>query len=53
MTWKINDPIWGSITFSEEVSDYIKSVIDTKEAQRLRYTSQPGLAQLVYPTATH
>jgi HD superfamily phosphohydrolase len=51
--WKVNDPIWGSISFHESVEDSVKAVIATKFFQRLRYTTQLGLAQLVYPSANH
>jgi HD superfamily phosphohydrolase len=53
VTWEINDPVWGSITFDPSIEEAVKKVINSELFQRLRYTSQLGLAQLVYPSATH
>ncbi len=51
--WNVNDPIWGSISFHPRVENAVKDVIRTEFFQRLRYTTQLGLAQLVYPSANH
>lgn len=51
--WKVNDPVWGSISFHPSVESAVKEVISTEFFQRLRYTTHLGLAQLVYPSANH
>lgn len=51
--WKVNDPVWGSISFHASVETAVKDVISTEFFQRLRYTTHLGLAQLVYPSANH
>ena len=45
----VRDPVWGDI----ELPDWTRSLLDTREMQRLRRVRQLGLAYLVYPGAQH
>lgn len=45
-----NDPIYGFITFSDDI---LYDIIDHPNFQRLRRISQLGLTNYVYPGATH
>ena len=45
----VRDPVWGDI----ELPDWTRSLLDTREMQRLRRIRQLGLAYLVYPGAQH
>lgn len=49
----INDPIHGIMGFSKQEKDLIKPIIDSAAFQRLRHIKQLGMADLVYPGATH
>jgi len=51
--WNITDPVWGTISFSSEIEQDVKRIIESDLFQRLRYSSHLGLAQMVYPGATH
>lgn len=46
---QINDPVWGTI----ELYPWEVALIDTGLLQRLRGVRQLGLAQLVFPSASH
>jgi uncharacterized protein len=46
----INDPVYGFLRFPEKE---LFQIIDHPWFQRLRHVKQMGLAQLVYPGATH
>ena len=53
-TQRIRDPLHDLIEFSETGRDqFLWSLIDTKEFQRLRRIKQLGFSELVYPGATH
>ncbi len=45
----VRDPVWGDIL----LPDSVRSLLDTREMQRLRRVRQLGLAYLVYPGAQH
>lgn len=45
----VRDPVWGDIL----LPDFMRSLLDTREMQRLRRVRQLGLAYLVYPGAQH
>lgn len=52
--WNVNDPIYGKMYWKKnDVVKKIQYILSTKCFQRLRHLSQLGLAQLVYPSATH
>ncbi len=51
--FRINDPIHGMICFSGIEGRVIKSLVDTREFQRLRRIKQLGCVDLVFPGATH
>jgi HD superfamily phosphohydrolase len=51
--WNIQDPVWGTIEFSGTTESLVKEVFQSKAFQLLRYKSQLGLAQLVFPSANH
>ncbi|MFI4984346.1 MAG: HD domain-containing protein [Rickettsiales bacterium] len=49
----INDAIHGVMALPSEHKEVLKKIIDSPNFQRLRHIKQLGLAELVYPTATH
>jgi uncharacterized protein len=49
----IHDPIHGLICFDEKNSENIKSIIESPLFRRLRNIRQLGLAEFVFPSATH
>lgn len=50
--YTINDPIHGLINLDDEDS-FILPFVDHPHLQRLRYIKQMGLADMVFPAATH
>ena len=51
---RLLDPVHGFIAFrANEVDDLARRLIDTREFQRLRNIGQLGLADTVFPGATH
>ncbi|MGB8330766.1 MAG: HD domain-containing protein [Polyangiales bacterium] len=49
----LRDPVHGLIAFEGMAERVIRSLIDTREVQRLRRVRQLGLASLVFPGAEH
>ena len=49
----LRDPIHGLIAFDGMAERVIRSLVDTREVQRLRRVRQLGLASLVFPGAEH
>ncbi|MGB5194011.1 MAG: HD domain-containing protein [Polyangiales bacterium] len=49
----LRDPIHGLIAFDGMAERVIRSLLDTREVQRLRRVRQLGLASLVFPGAEH
>jgi len=49
----LRDPIHGLIAFDGIAERVIRSLLDTREVQRLRRVRQLGLASLVFPGAEH
>lgn len=49
----IKDPVHGAMQFAELEDNWIKPFIDSENFQRLRYISQVGLADWVFPGAVH
>ncbi len=45
----VRDPLYGDV----RLTDYERTVLNTREMQRLRYIRQLGLTNLVYPGAEH
>ncbi|MBN9552105.1 MAG: HD domain-containing protein, partial [Alphaproteobacteria bacterium] len=53
-TQRIRDPLHDLIEFGTgEFDQFLWSLIDTREFQRLRRVKQLGFSELVYPGATH
>jgi len=49
----LRDPVHGLIAFDGMAERVIRSLLDTREVQRLRRVRQLGLASLVFPGAEH
>jgi HD superfamily phosphohydrolase len=49
----LRDPVHGLIAFEGMAERVIRSLLDTREVQRLRRVRQLGLASLVFPGAEH
>lgn len=49
----LRDPVHGLIAFEGMAEQVIRSLLDTREVQRLRRVRQLGLASLVFPGAEH
>ncbi len=49
----LRDPIHGLVAFEGMAERVIRSLLDTREVQRLRRVRQLGLAPLVFPGAEH
>ena len=49
----LRDPVHGLIAFEGMAERMIRSLLDTREVQRLRRVRQLGLASLVFPGAEH
>jgi HD superfamily phosphohydrolase len=49
----LRDPVHGLIAFEGAAERVIRSILDTREVQRLRRVRQLGLASLVFPGAEH
>ncbi|MGB5811464.1 MAG: HD domain-containing protein [Polyangiales bacterium] len=49
----LRDPVHGLIAFEGMAEEVIRSLLDTREVQRLRRVRQLGLASLVFPGAEH
>lgn len=49
----LRDPVHGLIAFEGMAERVVRSLLDTREAQRLRRVRQLGLASLVFPGAEH
>jgi len=49
----LRDPVHGLIAFEGRAETVIRSLLDTREVQRLRRVRQLGLASLVFPGAEH
>jgi HD superfamily phosphohydrolase len=49
----LRDPVHGLIAFEGMAERVVRSLLDTREVQRLRRVRQLGLASLVYPGAEH
>lgn len=49
----LRDPVHGLIAFEGAAERVIRSLLDTREVQRLRRVRQLGLASLVFPGAEH
>lgn len=49
----LRDPVHGLIAFDGMAERVVRSLLDTREVQRLRRVRQLGLASLVFPGAEH
>jgi HD superfamily phosphohydrolase len=49
----LRDPVHGLIAFEGMAERLVRSLLDTREVQRLRRVRQLGLASLVFPGAEH
>ncbi|KPK15309.1 MAG: hypothetical protein AMJ62_09695 [Myxococcales bacterium SG8_38] len=49
----LRDPVHGLIAFEGTAERVVRSLLDTREVQRLRRVRQLGLASLVFPGAEH
>jgi len=49
----LRDPVHGLIAFEGLAEQVVRSLLDTREVQRLRRVRQLGLASLVFPGAEH
>lgn len=49
----LRDPVHGLIAFEGLAEHVVRSLLDTREVQRLRRVRQLGLASLVFPGAEH
>lgn len=49
----LRDPVHGLIAFEGAAERVVRSLLDTREVQRLRRVRQLGLASLVFPGAEH
>ncbi|UCH28543.1 MAG: HD domain-containing protein [Myxococcales bacterium] len=49
----LRDPVHGLIAFEGMAERVVRSLLDTREVQRLRRVRQLGLASLVFPGAEH
>src|SRR5262245_46426297 len=49
----MHDAIHGTMSLPDSYRKLFKSIIDNRYFQRLRHIKQLGLADLVFPTATH
>lgn len=49
----IHDPVHGLIHFDDKISKNIKQIIESPLFRRLRNIRQLGLAEFVFPSATH
>lgn len=49
----LRDPVHGLIAFDGLAERVVRSLVDTREVQRLRRVRQLGLASLVFPGAEH
>lgn len=49
----LRDPVHGLVAFEGDAERLVSSLLDTREAQRLRRVRQLGLTSLVFPGAEH